>query len=157
MGGVVRSIKKAVKSVVKTAVNVVQKAVSWITPSFPTFDASFGDTPMDNYEKGILLNKQSNDASIPVIYGERMLGGIRIFLETSGTNNSDLYMALVLCEGEINSIEQILVDDKLVTWASSLSDGTEVDVASSDSNFYKDGVPYIRVQPFFWYRLTDSF
>ena len=153
MGGIVRSIKKTVKSVVKTAVNVVQKAVSWITPSFPTFDSSFGDTPIDSYEQGLLLTKQSNDASIPVIYGERKLGGTRVFLESSGNDNADLYMALVLCEGEINSIEQIFVDDKLVTWESSLSDGTEVDVGSSDSNFYKSGVSYIRVQPFFG---TDS-
>ena len=152
-----KTVKKAIKftkKIIKTAVNVVQKAVSWITPSFPTFpDSSFGDSPMDSYEQGILLNKQSNDASIPVIYGERMVGGTRVFLETSGADNTYLYMALVLCEGEINSIEQIYVDDKLVSWASSLSDGTEIEVSSSDSNFYKSSTSHIRVQPFFG---TDS-
>ena len=108
MGGVVRTIKKFVKKVVKTVVNVVQKAVSWLTPSFPSFDASFGDTPMDNYEQGLLLNKQSNDASIPVIYGERLVGGTRVFLDSGGGNtNQYLYMAIVLAEGEINSIEEI--------------------------------------------------
>ena len=160
MGSIKRTIKKTfkrtvnlVKNVAKTAVNVVQTAISWITPSFPNFDASFGDSPMDNYEQGLLLNKQSNDASIPVVYGERMLGGTRVFLETSGADNTYLYMALVLCEGEINSIEQIYVDDKLVSWASSLSDGTEVEVSSGDSNFYKSSTSHIRVQPFFG---TDS-
>ena len=28
----------------------------------------------DNFEKGLLINKQSNDASIPVVYGERLVG-----------------------------------------------------------------------------------
>ena len=150
MSSIVRTIKKIVKKVVKTAVNIVQKAVSWLTPSFPSFDASFGDTPMDNYEQGLLLNKQSNDASIPVIYGERMVGGTRIFLRSSGSSNRYLYMALALCEGEINSIEQIFIDDKLVTWSGSLNDGVIRDVNSSDANFYM-GVhgSQVTVQPFF--------
>jgi hypothetical protein len=54
-----------------------------------------------------------------------------------------------MAEGEINDIEEILVDDKVVTWASALSDGTEVEVNSSDSNFYKDSTSLIRVQPFY--------
>ena len=138
MGGIVRTVKKAVKTVtnvvkkvVKTAVNVVQKAVSWATPSFPSFDAggsgssgSFGSSAMDNYEQGIIINKQSNDASIPVVYGERMVGGTRIFLKTSGSANTYLYMALALAEGEINSVEQIYVDDTLVGWSGALTHGT---------------------------------
>jgi hypothetical protein len=47
-------------------------------------------------------------------------------------------MAIVMAEGEINDIEEIRVDDKVVTFASSLSDGTEVEVDSGDANFYKD-------------------
>ena len=146
-----KPIVRVVKKVVKTAVNVVQKAVSWVTPSFPTFDDSgaggFGSSAIDNYEQGILLNKQSNDASIPIIYGERMVGGTRVFLETSGSANLYLYMALVLCEGEINSIEQIFVDDRLVSWTGSLSDGV---IRDSNDSFYKKGsTRYIRVQPFF--------
>ena len=152
---IVKPVVKVVKKVVKTAVNVVQKAVSWVTPSFPTFDDSgaggFGSSAIDNYEQGILLNKQSNDASIPVIYGERMVGGTRVFLETSGSANLYLYMCLVLCEGEINSIEQIFVDDRLVSFSGSLDDGVERD---SNDSFYKTGsTSYIRVQPFFG---TDS-
>ena len=41
------------------------------------------------------LNKQSNNACIPVIYGERLVGGTRVFIETSGTDNTYLYVALV--------------------------------------------------------------
>jgi len=143
---VVKPVVKIVKKVVKTAVNVVQKAVSWLTPSFPTFDdsgsGSFGSSAMDNYEQGIIINKQSNDASIPVVYGERMIGGIRIFLRSSGSSNKYLYMALALCEGEINSVEQIYVDDTLVSWSGSLTHGT---IRSSSGGKYGSN---IRVQSF---------
>jgi len=101
----------------------------------------------DDFERGILLNKQSNDANIPVIYGERLTGGTRVFMETSGTDNTYLYMSIVMAEGEINDIEEILVDDKVVTFASSFSDNTAVEVGSGDSNFYKDSESLIRVEP----------
>jgi len=68
-------------------------------------------------------------------------------METSGTDNTYLYMAIVMAEGEINDIEEIRVDDKVVTWASALSDGTEVEVGSGDSNFFKDSESLIRVEP----------
>ena len=119
---------KIAKKAVKTVVKVVSKAISWIipTPDIP----DFGTGEFDDFETGVLLNKQSNDASIPVIYGERLVGGTRVFLDSGGgSTNQYLYMAIVMCEGEINSIEEIRIDDKVVTWASSLSDGTEVEVS----------------------------
>ena len=109
----------------------------------------FGVNEADDFETGVLLNKQSNDANIPVIYGERLIGGVRVFVETSGSDNTYLYMALVMSEGEINSIEEVRVDEKVVTWASALSDGTEVDVGSGDSNFYKDSESLIKIEPHF--------
>ena len=103
--------------------------LSWVLrPKVPEIP-DFGTNEFD-FERGILLNKQSNDANIPVVYGERLIGGTRVFMETSGTDNTYLYMAIVLSEGEINSIEEIRVDDKVVTFASALSDGTEVEVGS---------------------------
>ena len=135
----------AVKKIVQFPIKVVSKALSWLAPK-PEIP-EFGETDFDSFEKGILLNKQSNDATIPIVYGERLLGGVRVFLETSGNDNEFLYMALVLCEGEINSIEEIRVDDKVVTFDGALSDNTQRSVASSDSNFYKDSVSYITVEP----------
>ena len=135
----------AVKKIVEFPIKVVSKALSWIMPQ-PEIP-EFGETDFDSFEKGILLNKQSNDANIPVVYGERLLGGTRVFLETSGTDNEFLYMALILCEGEINSIEQIRVDDKVVTFDGAFADNTQRSVASSDGNFYKDSVSYITIEP----------
>jgi hypothetical protein len=137
----------AVKKVVEFPVKVVSKALSWLAPQ-PQIP-EFGETDFDQFEKGILVNKQSNDANIPIVYGERLIGGVRVFLQTSGTDNEFLYMALILSEGEINAISEIRVDDKVVTFDGALSDNTQRDVASSDSNFYKDAVSYIRIEPHF--------
>ena len=123
--------------------------LAWVLrPKVPEIE-DFGTNEFDDFERGILLNKQSNDANIPIIYGERLVGGTRVFMETSGTDNTYLYMAIVMSEGEINSIEEVRVDDKAVTFASSLSDGTEVEVGSGDSNFYKNSESLIRVEPHF--------
>jgi hypothetical protein len=57
-------------------------------------------------KKVILLNKQSNDCKHSCnVYGERLTGGTRVFMETSGTDNTYLYMAIVMSEGEINDID----------------------------------------------------
>ena len=131
-----------IDDVIDTITDVVDSVIGWIKPDVEIPD--FGQGDFDNFEKGILLNKQSNDASIPVIYGERLVGGTRVFVETSGTDNTYLYVALVLAEGEINSIEEIRVDDKVVTFATPnpaplsgiLADGIAVEVHSTDENFY---------------------
>ena len=106
----------------------------------------FGDSDFNNFEKGILLNHQSNDKSIPVVYGIRKVGGTRVFVETSGTDNEFLYIALALCEGEIESVDKIYVDDKEVTWSGALADDTLRTVDSSDGNFYKDSASLISVK-----------
>jgi|DEB0MinimDraft_6_1074348.scaffolds.fasta_scaffold03126_5 hypothetical protein len=121
--------------------------LAWILrPKVPEIE-DFGTNEFDDFERGLLVNKQSNDSNIPVIFGERLVGGTRVFMETSGTDNTYLYMAIVMSEGEINDIEEIRVDDKVVTFASSFSDGTEVEVGSGDSNFFKDSESLIRVEP----------
>ena len=148
MGGVVSSVVDAGKKFVGTAISVITGAnpivslgvslfLAWVLrPKTPEIQ-DFGTNQFDDFERGLLINKQSNDANIPVIYGERLTGGTRVFMETSGTDNTYLYMAIVMAEGEINDITEIRVDDKVVTFASSLSDGTAVEVDSGDSNFYK--------------------
>ncbi len=126
---------------------VISVAIAWVMrPKVPEIP-DFGTNDFDQYEKGILLNKQSNDANIPVIYGERMIGGTRVFVETSGTDNTYLYMAIILSEGEINDITEIRVDDKIITWSGDLADNTQRTVASNDANFYKDSESLITVEP----------
>ncbi len=126
---------------IKKGINkIFTKLISWIIPTPDVPDLSNFN---QEEQKGILVNKQSNDANIPVVYGTRLLGGTRVFLETSGTDNQYLYGAIVLCEGEINDITEIRVDDSAVTFSASIANGTTI--TSNDSRFGTT----IQVQPFF--------
>ena len=88
MGGIVKSVVSVVSKVasVFTGGNpLVSLGVSlflgWVLrPKVPDIP-DFGTNEFDDFEKGILINKQSNDSNIPVIYGERLVGGTRVFME----------------------------------------------------------------------------
>ena len=89
--------------------DVFEEVISWFTPETPDLESQYG---------GTLVNKQSNIAPIPVIYGIRKVGGVRVFVETSsGGTHEHLYIALVLCEGGIDSIQEIYIDDELAVAA----------------------------------------
>jgi len=64
---------------------------------------------------GILINKSANDAPIPVVYGQRKVGGTRILMEVTGTDNEYLNIVLAVSEGEIDSFENIYLNDVLST------------------------------------------
>ena len=68
---------------------------------------------------GALLNKMSTIDGIPVVYGERRVGGTIVFKSTKDAAGSDpneyLYVLMVLCEGEIESITDIEIDGNPVT------------------------------------------
>ena len=138
-------------SIFKPIIKVVEKAISWIFPIPEIPD--FGDSLPEDYATGVLLNKVSSNASIPVVYGERKIGGTRIFLETSGDDNQYLYLAIVLCEGEINAISRIFIDEKelIVDNAyahntAQTSSGLRSVIAGSNST---QSTTDIIVQPFF--------
>ena len=128
-------------------VKIVEKAISWLIPMPEIPD--YGDNLPEQNAKGVLVNKTSSNAHIPVVYGTRKVGGNVVFLETSGTDNTYLYMAIVLSEGEITDINQIYVNDNLVTWSGDLADNTQVTVNASDLNYYKDDESLITVEPHF--------
>ena len=64
---------------------------------------------------GMMVNKSANDAAIPVVYGQRKIGGVRVLMEVTGSDNEYLHMVLALSEGEIDSIENIYLNDVLST------------------------------------------
>ena len=76
--------------------------------------ADFDD--MEDQARGALVNKQSNIDPIPVVYGKRKVGGVRVFVSTGGgKKNEYLHIALVLCEGEIQAIDEVYINDKIST------------------------------------------
>ena len=161
MGGAVSSVVRAVSKVSSfwgkysgwfSAISIGIQVISWLRkPEVP--DTPQMDTQAEQNAKGILVNKQSANAPIPVIYGTRKIGGIISFIETSGTDNEFLYMIFALSEGTNDSCQKIWIDDKQVTWSGALTHGTTRTVASSDSNFYKDSASLISAT---WYDGRDD-
>jgi len=127
----ISAIINGITNIVNVIGGVVEDFIGWLVsplvPDIPDFDRG------DQQAQGALINKQSNNAHIPVIYGTRKVGGVRVFLEVSGNDNQYLYGAIVISEGEINAITKIYVDDDEVTFNSGFSDGGTV--TSDDSRF----------------------
>ena len=126
-----KGIIDGITNIVNVIGGVVEDFIGWLVsplvPDIPDFDQG------DQQAQGALINKQSNNAHIPVIYGTRKVGGVRVFVEVSGNDNQYLYGAIVLSEGEVNAITKIYVDDDEVTFNSGFSDGGTV--TSNDSRF----------------------
>ena len=155
MGGwnPIEEVVDFVTDIVDGAIDLVEDFIGWLVPMPDIPD--FGDMQQDINARGVLVNKFSSNAHIPVVYGTRKVGGNVCFLETSGTDNQYLYMAIVLSEGEIDDITQIFVNDNLVTFSADIADNTQITVASSDSNFYdtENSASLITVEPHYG---TDS-
>ena len=97
-----------VSDVVEDAGDFIMEAVGEVVSWF----VDIPDIPDQN--RDILINKQSNIAPIPVVYGRRKVGGTRVAVALSD-DKKDLYVVLALCEGEIEDIESIYIDDIIST------------------------------------------
>ena len=73
--------------------------------------------------RALLVNKNSNNAGIPLIYGKYRMGGTRVYLETSNNdgsitdtdaNNEYFNCVLSLCEGKMGHIRELYFGDELV-------------------------------------------
>lgn len=65
--------------------------------------------------QGINDNTTGTVQDIPVVYGRSKVGGIRVPIMSrvsSNKENSYLYMIYILCEGPIDAIEQIYIDNE---------------------------------------------
>ena len=146
MGNLVDDIFDAGKDLVDGFFEVVDDVIGWIIPMPEIPD--FSQQNSEQQAKGVLVNKFTANGHIPIVYGTRKVGGHVVFLETSGTDNKYLYMAIVLSEGEINDITSIQINDNTVTWSGDIADNTQITVASNDANFY-DGASLITCKPHF--------
>lgn len=63
---------------------------------------------------GVNENPSGGSISIPVIYGQRRVEGIRFWTQVSATNSSVMYCAYALSEGWCQGMTQLFVDDVLV-------------------------------------------
>lgn len=68
---------------------------------------------------GIKRTTRSTTEPLPVVYGEKLVGGNDVFIEATGTDNKDLWIVQTLAEGEcdsiaqVDSVDQVFLDGKL--------------------------------------------
>ena len=71
-------------------------------------------TPDQPPAKAVMVEKQGSDNPIPVVYGTRRIGGIKVHKYVSdasgGADNEYLHLIVPLCEGPIDSIVEVFFD-----------------------------------------------
>jgi hypothetical protein len=127
---------------------------------------SFGDAT----SRGLLVNAKDPISPFEFVYGEVRKGGTVTYYETTGENNKFLHQIIVLAGHEVDSINDIYINDEVGTldgngfvtsapWSSKIrirkhlgTDNQTVDTnllaesAQIDSNFRGRGIAYIYVR-----------
>lgn len=137
MGGVIDAIVDIVETVVDFVVDVVETVVDFVGDVIGFVINPFGafDTPQVNdpgaAAQGVTITKTGTNNPIPIVYGHRQVGGNIVFVETNGTSNKYLYVVYAICEGEVEGVNRIFVDDTQLPAPSSNVYGTGVQTVSS--------------------------
>ena len=108
-----------------------------------TLDSMGEDAAVDTMSGRTVTNK-STQASRKIVYGSTRIGGVLAYQENSGTDNKYLHNVVVFCEGEVDKVEKIYMNDtlamkivdgnvKYINDYSSNEDGSESNVGK---NFY---------------------
>lgn len=157
VGNIASGIGNIVSGIVGGVVKLVTNVVDGFLGAFGfSFDMPEYENPssFQTENQGILLNNQSAVKGLPVVYGERRIGGTRVYMGVGGANSEYLYVILAVCEGEIDGFTKIFIDDEEqeVLNAGSLARGSnntiteqiQLTVSSKtpqgeDSSYYKDG------------------
>ena len=117
MGGSINPVKiikkafKAIVNVVKAVVKFVGDVVGFVFNPMGAFDVPTGPQNPEQEAQGVTITKTGTNVAIPVVYGFRRVGGNLIYAETNGSSNKYLYCVFALCEGEIQGVKRILVED----------------------------------------------
>lgn len=92
-------------------------AQTLLNPGSPKQDAtalrtalSAGFSNLQDRNTGVRDVLTSNIGSIPVVYGQFRVGGPIVYAGTAGTSNKFLFLAVPLCEGPIQSFDEIYID-----------------------------------------------
>ncbi len=110
-GGIGDIIGGIVGGIVKLVTNVVDGFLGAFGLSFdmPEYD---NPSAFQGEQQGILLNSQSAVKGLPIVYGERKIGGTRVYMSTGGDTNQFLYVVIAICEGEIEGFTDLWINDE---------------------------------------------
>lgn len=126
VGNIISGVAKAVGKVVSAVVDFVISPFMGLfgVPGMP------GDAQEAERQQGVLLQTQGSNVSIPVVYGYRKIGGTVVFAETGAANNKYLWVAYTFCEGAIEGVRELFIDDYQLDkkYIARLTSGQQVEV-----------------------------
>jgi hypothetical protein len=150
-------IKAVVTAVIVKAVDVVVDVIVekvFGSDEIETRDASQSEAQAAARARALLVNKSSNNAGIPLVYGKYRMGGTRVYLETSNGNgdiadsdagNEYFNLVLTLCEGEMGNIRELYFGDILVWSGNGNDSGSGYQLSGyAGGNEYSDADKTIR-------------
>jgi hypothetical protein len=117
MSGVVDAIVEIVETIVEVIVDVVVGIIDFVGDVIGFIMSpfgAFGGPDMGDpgqMAQGVTVTRNGSNVPLPVVYGHRKIGGANIFTETNGVENSNLYVVYALCEGEIQGLHKVFVND----------------------------------------------
>lgn len=135
-------IKAVVTTIIVKAVDIVVDVVVeaiFGSDEIETRDTSQSEAQAAARARALLVNKSSNNAGIPLVYGKYRMGGTRVYLETSNGNgdiadsdagNEYFNMVLTLCEGEMGNIRELYFGDILVWSGNGQDTGSGYELSS---------------------------
>ena len=98
----------------KKVFSIIPAILDWLTPDVPD-------------RQGLTVSRDGSNLAIPVVYGKQKVGAIKVHKyvtdRSGGVTNEFLHIICVLCEGEIEAVDELFFDD----------------VSENDSRFRKDG------------------
>ena len=94
------------------------KAVGYLATAVVTswaMSALFKPPALGGFAKGTLINNRTADAPHDYVYGTVRKGGTVTYMESTGSSNKYLHMILTLAGHEVQAIDDIYIDDQIVT------------------------------------------
>lgn len=140
-------VTAVVTTVITTVVEVVIEAV-FGKENTDVRDEAGAMAQATTQARALLVNKNSNNAEIPVIYGKLRTGGTRVYMETSNNSgsvanneagNEWFNCIIAMCEGKMGNIRELYFGDDLV-WSGNAGGDNGVTLSSYASGTYQDAL-----------------
>ncbi|CAB4153812.1 Tip attachment protein J [uncultured Caudovirales phage] len=138
VSGVVKAVGSVVSGVVKAVGNIASSVINFVAspflglfggPEVPSVDTG------SNSPQGALITRDGTVADVNVVYGVRKIGGNIVFAETGGEGNKYLWVAYALCEGGIEGLREVWINDEQIPAGdiTALNSGQAADVTEGSS------------------------
>ena len=114
IGGPVGAVIGAGIGATKVGEKAVNAVLDFVTKPFMPDMPDMGNLAEAERQRGVLIQREGSTEQIPVVYGYRKVAGVVTFAETGATNNKYLYVAYVFCEGLVEGLREVYIDDWLL-------------------------------------------